>query len=257
MERLLVILALICLGSVNAHVNCVAHRGASGEYPENTILAFRMAEEQGCEWFEFDTVLSRDDQVIVLHDPTMGRTTNCTGFAANLDYYGHIEYCVAGGSSEAPERVPHFREVLDFMRTSKMNAIIDIKAGEECISAMARDLQSYPDLQNRILLAGQSVNEIEMCKIYAPNSLRSYTCRLLPSDPASLDIVNYNTQFDLLTGNPSFVTRAQANGQTIFGWTLNSETDWARAIAIGVNGVVTDYPSRFIAFRDNSTMIRQ
>ena len=68
MARLMLAAVAVCvvvlIGSVcGVYTNCVAHRGASGEYPENTITAFKAAEAQGAEWIEFDTQISNDGVV--------------------------------------------------------------------------------------------------------------------------------------------------------------------------------------------------
>jgi len=105
-----------------------------------------------------------------------------------------------------------------------MNTIIDIKGGEACIQAIGTTLNGYPhDMSTRLLLAGQSEAEVEMCAKYVPNHLRSYTVRSLPSHPANLDLVNYNADFTLLKLRPSFITEAHDSGITVFSWTLNTD----------------------------------
>ena len=57
----------------------IAHRGASAYAPENTLAAFELAVEQGADMLEFDVHLSADDQPVVIHDETLGRTTSGAG----------------------------------------------------------------------------------------------------------------------------------------------------------------------------------
>ena len=57
----------------------IAHRGFSGKYPENTMLAFRKALETGCDGIELDVHLSRDGVPVVIHDETLDRTTDASG----------------------------------------------------------------------------------------------------------------------------------------------------------------------------------
>ena len=56
-----------------------AHRGFSGKYPENTMLAFKKAEEVGCYGIELDVQLTKDDEIVIMHDETIDRTTSGTG----------------------------------------------------------------------------------------------------------------------------------------------------------------------------------
>ncbi len=62
----------------------IAHRGASGEYPENTLLAFEKAILQRADAIELDVWLTKDDQVVVIHDETVDRTTDGTGKVSNF-----------------------------------------------------------------------------------------------------------------------------------------------------------------------------
>ena len=62
----------------------LAHRGASGYAPENTLEAFRLAMEMGADGFELDVHMSKDGELVVIHDETVDRTTNGTGFVKDL-----------------------------------------------------------------------------------------------------------------------------------------------------------------------------
>ena len=57
-----------------------AHRGYSGKYPENTMLAFREAEKVGADGIELDVQLTKDGQIVIIHDETLNRTTNGKGY---------------------------------------------------------------------------------------------------------------------------------------------------------------------------------
>ena len=64
----------------------VAHRGYSGRYPENTMLAFQKAVEAGCDEIELDVQLTKDDVVVVLHDERIDRTTDGAGYVRDYTY---------------------------------------------------------------------------------------------------------------------------------------------------------------------------
>ena len=68
-----------------------AHRGFSGKYPENTMLAFKKAEEVGCYGIELDVQLTKDDEIVIMHDETIDRTTSGTG---NIRDYTYQELCL-------------------------------------------------------------------------------------------------------------------------------------------------------------------
>ncbi len=98
----------------------IAHRGASGQYPENTLLAFTKALEMGADAIELDVRLTTDGVPIVLHDPTLDRTTDGKGAVAGLTL-AEVRRAVAG----AGERVPALAEVLECFPVTPL--IVEIK----------------------------------------------------------------------------------------------------------------------------------
>jgi len=97
----------------------IAHRGASGHAPENTMAAFRHAVKLGARFIETDLQITRDARVIAIHDFTLDRTTNGEG-QAHLLPLAQIRTLDAGawfggdGGTYAGERVPTLEEILDF-----------------------------------------------------------------------------------------------------------------------------------------------
>ena len=85
----------------------IGHRGASGHAPENTLAAFRLAEEMGCAWVELD-VHHLEDELLVIHDDIVDRTTSGTGSLTDLGL-AKVRQLDAGSG----ERVPTLKEVPD------------------------------------------------------------------------------------------------------------------------------------------------
>jgi len=94
-----------------------AHRGASGLFPENTILSFSKAINEGVEFIEMDLHLTKDRRVIIIHDETYDRTTNGTGWVwdMNLD---EVQKLDAGQG----EHVPTLEEVIELVRGHGYNS---------------------------------------------------------------------------------------------------------------------------------------
>ena len=108
----------------------VAHRGASGNYPENTLIAFQKALEIGVDEIELDLYLTKDDHLIVMHDSTVDRTTNGTGAIAELTL-DEIKALDAGrvfGEQFKAERVPTWEEALDLVQ-GKVELNVHLKEG--------------------------------------------------------------------------------------------------------------------------------
>lgn len=99
-----------------------AHRGASIEFPENTLAAFRRAVELGVEGMELDVHLSADGHPVVIHDETVDRTTNGSGAVANLTL-AELQELDAGQG----ERIPTLGEVLDVVGDA-LRVDIEVKA---------------------------------------------------------------------------------------------------------------------------------
>src|SRR5215475_6599931 len=98
-----------------APVLVIAHRGASGTCPENTLAAFRRAQELGAHMIELDVQLTRDGEVVVMHDWTLARTTDGRGRVASRTL-AELRQLDAGSWFDpgyAREPVPTLREVLD------------------------------------------------------------------------------------------------------------------------------------------------
>ena len=108
----------------------IAHRGDSAHRPENTLASFASALEIGAAYAEFDVHLTRDGEVVVIHDATLDRTTNGHGAVRGLTL-AEIRRFSAGypgrfGSTYAGERVPTLGEVLGLLRDRAL-AMIEIK----------------------------------------------------------------------------------------------------------------------------------
>ncbi|MCE2447759.1 MAG: hypothetical protein J4F35_05025 [Candidatus Latescibacteria bacterium] len=108
----------------------VAHRGASGNYPENTLIAFQKALEIGVDEIELDIYMTKDDHLIVMHDSTVDRTTDGTGAIAKLTL-AEIKALDAGsvfGEQFRGERVPTWEEALDLVQ-GKVRLNVHLKEG--------------------------------------------------------------------------------------------------------------------------------
>lgn len=108
----------------------VAHRGASGNYPENTLLAFQKALEIGVDEIELDLYFTKDEHLIVMHDSTVDRTTDGTGKIADLTL-AEIKTLDVGswfGEHFRGERVPTWDEALDLLQ-GKVHLNVHLKEG--------------------------------------------------------------------------------------------------------------------------------
>lgn len=107
----------------------VAHRGLSAEYPENTMLSFSKAVETGCDGIELDVQLTKDGQIVVIHDETVDRTTNGKGKVRDYSLEELRRLDASGGRSGdfGFNPIPTFQEYLDFIADKPQWTNIEIK----------------------------------------------------------------------------------------------------------------------------------
>ncbi len=113
----------------------VGHRGAKAFYPENTMLSFQKAIELGVDGIEMDINMTKDGQLVVIHDNTVDRTTNGTGKVVDFTLR-ELKELDAGShfSSEyAGERIPTFEEFLDLVKNKKLLLNVEIKDYRTCV----------------------------------------------------------------------------------------------------------------------------
>ena len=106
-----------------------AHRGASGNFPENTMCAFNAALALGATWIETDLNLSSDEKLVIFHDANLGRTTSDSG-ALSLLTLNEIQSLDAGSWKDeafSNEKVLSFQELLNWQDTHGVNINYELK----------------------------------------------------------------------------------------------------------------------------------
>lgn len=116
-------------GAGPGEMDIIAHRGASAYAPENTLAAFDLAADMQAHWFELDCTLSRDGEIVVIHDDSLDRTTGITGQVADLDW-DDIRRQEAGSwfaPEFATERIPSLRDALELAKRRGIGVYVEIK----------------------------------------------------------------------------------------------------------------------------------
>ena len=108
----------------------LAHRGFSGNYPENSPLAFRMAvEKTAADGFESDVHITKDGKLVIFHDASVERTSNGTGFIKNMTYDELLSLDIGAWKSPefAGQHIWTFGQLLDFCKETKMLLNMELK----------------------------------------------------------------------------------------------------------------------------------
>lgn len=237
-----------------------AHRGGALLWPENSLTAFRGALALGVDLVELDVHQTRDGEVVVLHDPTLERTTTGQGAVGALPWAALAGVTVRG---TAGEPVPRLAEVLALLRPSAVGLLLEIKT--DVAGA------PYPGIEERVL------DRLRAAGLLARTTLMAFEwatlARLRELAPGvrltgllsrrgaerlggvaaavarlrALGAHDLGLERTLLTAEA--IEAARAGGLTIGVWTVNDPEELRRALAAGVDYVTTDRPDVALRLR--------
>jgi glycerophosphoryl diester phosphodiesterase len=230
----------------------IAHRGASGYAPENTLAAFKAAIDMGADGIEFDVTMSQDREVVVIHDDTLDRTTSGKGTVWEKD--AQALQTLDAGSWFAPafakQRIPLLTQVLDLVGPD-LFLNIEIKYGPFAQDTLAAVFALIMQRRNpdRTLITSFDENVIRQCLESAPE----LSCGLI------FEINNLprafsgrwhavSSHFPLITD--SFMQTCRSEGKQVYAWTVNSVDIMKQMVQAGVDGIITNYPDKLIALLD-------
>jgi len=245
-----------------------AHRGASGEAPENTMAAFRRAVEVGVTYVELDVHATRDGQFVVIHDETLERTTNGQG-KVQEHTLAELQQLEAGYwfSRDAGQHFP-FRAT--GVRISTLAEVlrgfpglrftVEIKpaepAIEELVIAVVRDCGRVED----VILASEHDRVITRVRELAPDMATSFaagevadfiqrvsTGQFAAYHPVGLALQIPPEFHDIPLVTAETVAAAHTLGLEIHVWTINEPREIERLLDLGVDGIMSDFPGRLRA----------
>jgi len=239
----------------------VAHRGASEDCPENTMAAFRQAETEGADRIELDVQLTRDGRVIVMHDETIDRTSTGRGAVAEVAITD-LEGLDAGSwfsSDFASEPIPSLEDVLAWTASSGMHLNIELKNHRGDLEArqLARAVVALLG-EDESALAEVQISSFDRAAVAeAADACPRCDVALLweaNDDEDPLEVVA-ETGADSLNLSHRYVTarlvsEAHRSGVPIRVYTVNDEADIRRAMALGVDAIITDRPEEARAALD-------
>lgn len=241
-----------------------AHRGASARAPENTLEAFRLGVEAGAGGLELDVHMTRDGEVVVIHDPTVDRTTSGSGAVAEMTL-GQLRRLDAGyrfspdGGATYPHRgvgvrVPTLAEVYEEFPEACVNiemkeeqpgiggAVLRVVRGAGAqertlvVSARHGGVRRFRGLSGGEISTGASRPEIAAFYLWSRSRLEGL-CR--PAYDALQVPVEHRGR-PLVT--PRFLEAAHRRGVRVDAWTINEPREMRRLLDLGVDTIMTDRP---------------
>lgn len=226
-----------------------AHRGASGYAPENTLAAFQKAVDLDADGVELDIQLTKDDQIVVIHDEMIDRTSDGKGWVKD---YTLEELRAFNYNRTKPEYkhadIPTMREVFELLKPTGLFINIEIKTGvvfyekiEEKILALTKEM----GMEDRVCYS--SFNHYTVTRIHElkPDAEVGFLYADGPIDMPSYGVkhgVNalhpalYNLQYD------GFVKECKEKGLKLNVWTVNERPYMEMCCQYGVDAIITNYP---------------
>ncbi len=155
----------------------VAHRGASGDAPENTLAAFRLGWEQGADAIEGDFHLTADGRIVCMHDATTGRTGdgNLSVAGHTLDELREVDVGRHKGPQFAGERIPTLAEVLQTV-PAHGRVFLELKSGPAIVPAVKADLARVGFDPRRLMIIGFDAAVIAAAKAQMPEMKTAWLC---------------------------------------------------------------------------------
>lgn len=230
-----------------------AHRGFSGKYPENTMLAFEKAVEIGVDGIELDVHLTKDNEIVIIHDEDIKRTTDGEGlvkdmtleelrkFDASATFRGQYGFC----------GIPTLREYFELVKDTPIITNIELKTGvyeyhtiEQRVIDMVREF----GLSDKIIFSSFNHFTVKRCEEIAPEIKRGF----LTGDWL-YDFGKYTAERNVQCCHPWHVSLSEEviremheAGCEINTWTVNEYEDIKKLSAWGVDSLIGNFPDRMI-----------
>jgi glycerophosphoryl diester phosphodiesterase len=234
-------------------VDNVAHRGASGYAPENTIAAFDKAVKMKADYIEIDVQRSKDGELVLIHDTTVDRTTDGTGKVGDLTYE-QLRALDAGswkGEQFTGEKIPTFDEILKRYR-GKIGILIELKAPElypgieESVAKKLKEKNLDKPRNEKIIIQSFNFESVKKMNDLLPK-VPMGVLTSSKEDTTPLALQEFSTYADYFNPSYTIVTKELVNkvhslGMKISSWTVRSQETADFLLDVGVDAIITDYP---------------
>lgn len=222
----------------------MAHRGNSGLAPENTLAAFAKAVESGADWTELDVHLSADGEIVVMHDPTVDRTTDGSGAIVEMTL-AQIKKLDAGswfGPEFAGEKVPTLREVIDLVG-DRIRLNVEIKSMDNPLTA-AKVIEALAEggVIERSMVCSFGLETILEARRLWPDGCLA----LISGHAGDLEAVLrhglpwFNVEYHHV--DEALIRRAHEAGVRVSIWTMDEPECWDYYAGLGVDIICTNLP---------------
>ena len=238
-------------------VEIIAHRGFSGKYPENTLLAIRKAIEIGVDGVEIDAWISLDNRPVVIHDPRLNRTTNGRGRVL----WKTLEEIKKYRTDKRKQEVPSLEEVFPLIRKG---TFLNIEIKNMWSARPVADVIKKCEMQGVVLLSSSSLGALRVVQNALPSSKRAYLFYTHYNSRIGVLVTAVAKTFSRITqaliirnarlagaeyvhlsypfATKSFIKRLHKKGFKVNVWTVNTKPLMRKLIKNGIDGIITNNP---------------
>jgi len=221
----------------------IGHRGAAGHEPENTLRSFRRALGIGVDMIEFDVHICASGEIVVIHDKTVERTSNGTGYVNDLTYQ-ELRKLDAG----LGERIRTLEEAFDLaLGCSMLN--IELKGdgtGRPVLRSVEHYIETGKAKSNDFLVTSFKFEELVALRELSDTIRIGILTSGNPEDVLEIarDLNAHSVNPHHSTVGERFVEESHERGLMIYPWTVNEKDVIAKMKYLKVDGIISDYPDR-------------
>lgn len=230
-----------------------AHRGVPSLSPENTMISYRLAYDLGADMIETDVQLTKDNQLVIMHDTTVDRTTNGTGRVADLtlEEIKQLDAGIKYSEEFAGEKVPTFTEFLQAFKGQDIILLVELK-GEGIEQQVIEEIERE-GMADQIVLQSFSLESMVATNALKPEIPTGYLYSAAVPETKSAKIknaekmmdygTNYNVALNASYGSvyKEFITYMRQRGMLSMHWTFRAEDPFQEKLKEGLIGPITDY----------------
>lgn len=234
-----------------------AHRGYSALYPENTMKSFIKAEKAGVDGIELDVQMTKDGEIVVIHDEKVDRTTNGKGFVKDFTFKDlrKLDASYHKKKSLNIEPIPSLNEVLEWMTTNQIICNIELKNGvflyEGMEEKVIRLVHAYR-MANRVILSSFNHNSLVTCyqldREIETAPLLSEGLYMPWVYAHSIGARGIHPKYTIARND--LVKASQNYGIAVRPYTVNKEKEMHRLISVGCSAFITDDPAKALKIRE-------
>lgn len=232
----------------------IGHACAAGEAPANTLAGVRAALDAGCEAMEIDVQLCADGIPVLMHDETVDRTTNLSGAVRSLSLEALL-----GADAGDGEPVPTLDQVLQLV-DGRLTVMCELKAtpgepeyDQRLVDAVLEVIASHnarswtaihsfnPEMVRRARDTEQRVSATIITGPVFAEQVDQLLAGLLKRNGQAISVEHSAVDREL-------IVKAKRRQVTVWAWTADRESDWARIIDAGVDGIITNVPHKLREF---------